>query len=418
MTDTPSKRRPRKELTVTAIERARPQSKPYRLSDRRGLYLIVNPNGARWWRFAYSTVSRRNNISLGVYPDVGIAEARQRRDDARKLIAKGIDPSIQRKVEKVAEAAATENTFRAVAKRWRGLELPNHANPETAALVWRRLELYVLPYIGNQPISEIETAEVARILDRIRQRGANATAGRIKVIIGQVCRFAIRRGLLKFDPTYPLRGERRQKEKHHAALIKPTDVARLMTAIQIYSGSPIVRAALILSAYLFQRPGEVRQMQWTEIDMEAGAWEIPAEKMKMRRPHLVPLPSQALNVLRDLQPLTGHRLNLKPDAPHYVLAGARSRLRPLSENAVRVALRTLGFGNDEMTPHGFRAMARTMLDEVLGFRPDLIEHQLAHEVRDPNGRAYNRTSHVDERRKMMQAWADYLDGLREDRNVD
>ena len=253
---------------------------------------------------------------------------------------------------------------------------------------------------------------MTKVLDRIRARGADATAQRVKNIIGQIFRFAIRRGLVRYDVTHALRGERRRKEKHHAALTNPADVARLMMGIHAYKGSPIVHAALMLSALLFQRPGEIRRMQWSEIDLDTGIWEIPAAKMKMRRPHVVPLSTQALEVLRELQPLTGHAIGLKPDAPHYVFAGARSRLRPLSENAVRVGLRTLGFGNDDMTPHGFRAMARTILDEILGFRPDIIEAQLAHEVRDPNGRAYNRTSFLEERKKMMQAWADYLDGLR------
>lgn len=398
-------------LTDTALKRAPRKNKPYNLSDDRGLFVVINPDGRHYWRLRYTFAGKRNTLSLGVFPDVSLASARLRRDDGRRLIAQGIDPALQRKEEKLAQAEASEQTFRAVAERWRELELAKHANPDTAALVWRRLELNVLPYVGDRPIASIKIADVMLMLDRIRERGADVTARRVKLIIGQVCRFAIRRGLMEHDPTYALRGEKRAKAKSHAAFTKPDDVARFMAAIRSYRGSPIVRGALALSALLFQRPGEIRRMEWSEIDFDAAEWSIPATKMKMRRPHVVPLSEQAIAILHELQPLTGHGLGLKPDAPRYVFPGARSRLRPLSENALRQAMRTLGFSNDKMTPHGFRAMARTMLDEILRFRPDIIEHQLSHEVLDPNGRAYNRTSFLDERRRMMQAWADYLDSL-------
>lgn len=266
------------------------------------------------------------------------------------------------------------------------------------------------PYIGGRPVAEVTATEFLRVARRIEERGAVESAHRILQNCGQVMRYAIATGRAERNPVADLRGALASpEERHHAAITDPSELGGLLRAIDGYKGDPVTRAALRLSGLLFVRPGELRHAEWAEIDLDKAEWNIPACKMKMRQSHLVPLCDQAVAILRELHPLTGRG--------QYVFPGGRSPRRPMSNNAINAALRRMGFGADVMTAHGFRATARTMLDELLAFRPDYIEHQLAHAVRDPNGRAYNRTAHLPERRKMMQAWADYLDALRTDANV-
>lgn len=405
-------------LTDIQIRSAKPQDKPYKLPREAGLCLIVNSNGSKWWRFTYSFGGKEKTISLGTYPLIPLSLARQRRDAARRLVAEGVDPSDHRKAERQAQEVAAGSTFAAMVELWEADEMASNSD-DYRATVRRMLERDVLPYIGERPLVEIKTRELVVVFDRIRQRGVEETARRARTNVGQVFRYAIRRGFTEHDPTQALKGERRMKPvKHFAALTDPDDVARLMRSIYDYKGTPEVRAALKLSAMLFQRPGEIRQMQWTQLDLEAAQWRYVVNKTKRHTgaSHIVPLPTQVIEILRELYPLTGHGLALKPDAPRYVFPTPKTRLRPLSENAVRQALRNMGFTNDEMTAHGFRAMARSLLAER-GWKPDAIERQLSHKAAGPLGAAYDRAAFLDERKAMMQAWADYLDQLRGRRNV-
>lgn len=389
-------------LTPSAVANAKPQAAPYKLRDERGMYLLIQPDGARWWRFDYRRpdTAKRNTLSLGTFPDVSLKQARVRRDVARTLVADGIDPGERRK----AEAIAGADTFEAVAREWIAKHSTRWAASHTDKIM-RRLERDVFPWIGNKPIAKLTAPDVLAVLRRIEARGSVETAHRALQNCGQAFRYGVATGHVAADVTRDLRGSLTPwKKGHYASITEPEKVGDLLRAIDGLTGSYIVAAALKLGALLFVRPGELRKAEWTEIDLDAAEWNIPAAKMKMRQPHLVPLSAQAVAILRELQPLTG--------GGRYVFPGARSAKLPLSDMALNAALRRMGFDKDTMTTHGFRAMARTILDERLGFRPDFIEHQLAHAVRDPNGRAYNRTAHLAERGKMMQAWADYLDALR------
>ena len=391
-------------LTDTAIRKAKPGAKPAKLADGGGLYLLLRPDGGRWWRWDYRRplTGKRNTLSLGTYPETGLAEARARHAEARKALAAGIDPGEQRKAEKAAGLERAGNSFEVVAREWLAKQawVPGYRDKVDAWLVND-----VFPYIGGKPVAEVTAPEFLRVARRIEERGAVESAHRILQNCGQVMRYAIATGRADRNPVADLKGALTTAEgRHHAAITDPLALGGLLRAIEGYSGDPVTRAALKLSGLLFVRPGELRHAEWPEIDLDKAEWNIPADKMKMRQPHLVPLCEQAVAILRELHALTGRG--------QYVFPGARSPRRPMSNNAINAALRRMGYDTDTMTAHGFRATARTLLDEVLGYRPDYIEHQLAHAVRDPNGRAYNRTAHLPERRKMMQAWADYLEGLR------
>ena len=390
-------------LTDTKIRNAKPKDKQYKLFDRDGLFMIVTPPGGKWWRFKYRFGGKEKLLSLGTYPKVGLAKARTRRDRAREQVADSIDPSQARKAFKAAKAN-NENSFEVVAREWHAKFMATWTLGH-AAMIIRRLDLNVFPWIGERPIIDIKAPELLMVLRRIESRGALETAHRVRIICGQVFRYAIATGRAERDPSADLRGALPPvKPKHFSAITDPKKIAGLLRAIDGYQGSFVTKCALRLAPLLFVRPGELRKMEWEEIDLESGEWNIPAEKMKTRQPHLVPLAHQSSEILRELQPLTG--------AGRYVFPSPRTPKRPMSNNGVLSALRRMGFEKDEMSGHGFRAMARTVLDEVLQVRPDFIEHQLAHAVRDPNGRAYNRTAHLSERRKVMQTWADYLDGLK------
>jgi len=390
-------------LSDMQVVKVKPQSKQLTIFDGGGLFLLVTPSGGKLWRFKYRFEGKEKLISLGAYPEISLAEARQRREEARKQLAHGIDPGALRKAQKQAETEETE-TFEVIGCEWHTKFTATWA-PGHAVKIMSSLKRDVFPWIGGRPIKELKAPELLSVLRRIESRGTLETAHRVRGLFGQILRYAVATGRAERDAAADLRGALPQpNEKHHAAIIEPKEIGPLLRAIEGYQGHFVVKCALRLAPMLFVRPGELRQAEWAEIDLDEAVWNIPAIKMKMKEPHLVPLSSQAAEILRELQPLTG--------AGRYVFPSARSFTRPMSNNAVLAALRRMNYDKDTMSGHGFRAMARTILDEVLQVRPDFIEHQLAHAVRDPNGRAYNRTAHLVERRKMMQLWADYLDGVK------
>lgn len=391
-------------LSDTAIRKIKPTGKSFKVADERGLHLLVTPSGGKLWRLKYRFEGKEKLISFGAYPDVPLVRAREKRDEARRILADGIDPSEHRKAHQAMRAEVNGNTFEAIAREWYSKQLRSWS-PRQAVKVSGLFEKNLYPWLGKRPITEIKAIELLATLRRMEDRGAVETARQALQCCGQVFRYAIATGRAERDITPDLKGAlSKSKPKHYAAITDPVKVGGLLRAIDGYSGTLAVKCALKLGVLSFVRPGELRKAEWAEIDFDRAEWNIPAERMKMDEPHLVPLCRQALEVLRELQPLTGHG--------RFVFPGERSHQRPMSENSVNAALRRMGYPQDEMTGHGFRAMARTLIDEVLGIRPDFIEHQLAHAVKDPNGRAYNRTAHLVERRKMMQKWADYLEKLK------
>lgn len=396
-------------LTDTAIRKAKAADKPQRLFDGGGLYLEVSPAGGKLWRLKYRISGKEKRLALGAYPDTGLADARDKRDAARKLLAAGVDPSEQRKAEKAAGVERAANSFEVVAREWHAKQSATWVDLH-ASRIMLRLENDVFPWLGSRPVADITAKELLATVNRIVDRGAVESAHRVLQNCGQVLRYAIATGRAERNPAADLRGALPPvRQTHHAAITDPNAIGALLRAIDVYQGSFVTKCALRLAPLVFVRPGELRQAEWAEFDLDKAEWNLPAEKMKMREPHLVPLAPQAVAILRELHALTG--------GGRYLFPSARSPKRPMSNNAVLSALRRMGYATDEMSGHGFRAMARTVLDEVLHFRPDYIEHQLAHAVKDPNGRAYNRTAHLPERRKMMQGWADYLDTLKAGGNV-
>lgn len=389
-------------LTDTAVRNIKPGIKSIKLFDERGLYLEVSPTGGKWWRLKYRFDNKEKRISLGVYPDVSLKDARDRRDDARKLLANGVDPSENRKAIKSTKMDRVANSFEVVGREWFAKYSPTWASNHGDRII-RRFERDIFPWIGGRPIAEITAPELLAVIRRIESRGALETAHRALGNCGQVFRYAVATGRADRDPSGDLRGALPPvKGTHFAATTDPKRVAEILRAMDGYEGTLTVRCALRLAPLVFVRPGELRNAEWANIDFETAEWRYTVTKTNT--PHIVPLSQQALEILRELQPLTG--------SSRFVFPSARSYSRPMSDNAILAAMRRLGIDKEEMSGHGFRAVARTILDEVLGVRPDFIEHQLAHAVRDPNGRAYNRTAHLPERRKMMQQWADYLDRLK------
>jgi integrase len=389
-------------LSDAKIRTAKPTTKTLRLFDERGLYLEVSPNGGKWWRLKYRFDGKEKRISLGVYPDVGLRAARDRRDAARALLADGVDPSQARKYQKAAPADRAADSFEIVAREWFAKYSANWAGSHSDRIM-RRLERDVFPWIGRHRASEVSAPQVLQVVRRIEERGALDTAHRALQNCGQIFRYAIATGRASHDPARDLRGALPPvKGKNFSAVTDPVGAARILRTLDGYEGTLTVRCALRLAPLVFVRPAELRKAAWSDIDLDAALWQFMVTKTNT--PHIVPLSRQAVDILREVKPLTGDG--------RYVFPSARSADRPMSDNAILAAMRRMGIEKSEMTGHGFRAMARTILDEVLGFRPDYIEHQLAHTVRDPNGRAYNRTAHLAERRKMMQAWADYLDDLK------
>jgi integrase len=389
-------------LTDTLARNAKPAAKTVRMFDRDGLYLEVSPRGGKWWRLKYRFAGREKRVSLGVYPEVNLKKARARTIEARQLLEAGVDPSENRRAAKAAQIEGAANSFAVVTREWIDRQMKSWVKGHGERIL-TRFERDIFPWIGARPIADLTAPELLTTVRRIEKRGALETAHRALGNCGQVFRYPIATGRAKRDPTVDLRGALPPvRPTHFAAITEPKRVGALMRAIEGYEGSLTVRCALRLAPLVFVRPGELRHAEWTAMDLEGGEWRYTVTKTNT--PHVVPLSSQAVAVLRELKPLTGRG--------RYVFSSARSSQRPMSDNAILAAMRRMGIAKDEMSGHGFRAMARTILDEVLGFRPDFIEHQLAHAVRDPNGRAYNRTAHLAERRKMMQAWADYLDKLK------
>jgi integrase len=403
-------------LSDVAIKTAKPADKAYRLYDRDGLYIEIAPSGGKYWRLKYRFDGKEKRLALGVYPAVKLGQAREQTIKARELLATDIDPSQHRRAEKHTEAYGGINSFEAVAREWHAKFSPDWSSTHANKLI-RRLEMHAFPFIGSKALRDISAMDVLALLQKPEACGQLETAHGIRVVVGQVCRYAVATGRATADPTPMLRGAiKAHRNKHMASVTTEAGVAKMMRAIDQYNGGPIVSTALLVSALTFQRPGNIRMMEWAELDLGAGMWTIPSEKMKRVKadklngaPHLVPLAAQCVIALRNLHPITGHT--------RLVFPGERSHDRPISENTINVALRTMGYSKDEATAHGFRAMARTLLDEILEEPIHVIEAQLAHKVRDALGNAYNRTSHIEQRKKMMQRWADYLDKIAVDRVV-
>lgn len=401
-------------LTDTSIRSAKARGRTFKLFDSGGLYVEVSPRGGKWWRWKYRFAGKERRLSLGVYPDVSLKAARAKRDDMRRELAAGIDPGQARKARQVSLAGA--ETFEAIAREW-------HAKfsfgwvPSHAERIARRLERDLYPWLGARPIGEIKAPELLAVLRRIEGRGAQETAHRAMQNCGQVFRYAVATGRAERDPTADLRGALPPpKARHHASILEPKRVGELLRAIDAYQGFFVTKCALRLAPLVFVRPGELRKAQWPEIDLDRAEWRIPAERMKMREQHIVPLSRQAVEILRDLGPLTRRPIGGRPDAPLYVFPSGRSRERPMSENAVLAALRRMGYAKEDMTGHGFRSMASTLLHEQ-GWNHQVIERQLAHAERDAVSAAYNFAEHLPERCRMMQSWADYLDSLKARANV-
>jgi integrase len=350
-------------LTDTACRKAKPADRPIRLAEGAGLYLEVVPNGSKYWRLKYRLAGKEKRLAIGVYPEIGLKEARDSRDAARRLLRDGVDPSIAKRAAKIALAGG--DSFEAIAREWLAQTDAKRAD-NTNKTIKARLEADLLPWLGKRPVNEIKAPELLAVLRRVEARGSLIIAKRLRQIAGQIFRYAVATGRAERDPSSDLRGALKSPggERHHAALTTPAEVGALMRAIDGYQGQFVTRCALQLSPLLFVRPGELRAAEWSEFDLEAGEWRIPAAKMKMRQAHIVPLSSQAVAILKELAPLTGQGVVGKPEAPCYVFPGARAKMRPMSNNTVNAALRRIGYTGEQMTAHGFRATARTLLAEL------------------------------------------------------
>lgn len=390
-------------LTDTAIRNAKPADKPVRLFDGGGLYLEIAPSGGKWWRLKYRFGGKEKRYSLGVYPEVTLATARKKRDEAREKLAAGIDPGEAKKAEKRASLLAAAHSFEVVARGWMN-ERKTTVEPAQHAKTLARMENDVFPWLGKRPIAEIDAPEILVVLKRVDGRGARFTAHRIRSEISRVFRYGIKEGHCKADPARDLVDAIPPAQTtHFASITEPEKVGEMLRAFDGFTGTFPVLCALKLAPMLFVRPGELRKAEWAQFDLDKGEWRYFVNKTKTD--HLVPLAAQAVTILRELHALTGEGV--------YVFPGARDRNRPMSEAAINAALRRLGYDTrTEITGHGFRAMARTILHEELEEKPEVIEHQLAHTVPDSLGRAYNRTKFIKARRSMMQQWADYLDKIK------
>lgn len=389
-------------LSELAIRNAKPRDATYSLVDGEGMYLEVTPKGGKWWRLNFRFNGKQKRISLGTYPDTSLKDAREKRKQARELLTNGIDPAEQRKARKTATETARRNTFEGVASEWAEHKvLSEKWTPRTERKRRGWLDNGLVAHLGHRPIAEITTPELWDVLKKT-QATSGYTANRLRGIAVEIFNYAIATGRASANPAVPLQGQITVKrERHRLAILDPTEIGQLLRDIEACTAHPCTKAAARLAPLLFVRPGELRFAEWSEIDLKKAEWSIPADKMKMREPHLVPLSRQAVEILMSLKPLTGHS--------RYVFEGIKGK--PYSENTLNKLFETMGY-KGKMTQHGWRAVARTFLDEILDFRVDWIEHQLAHSVKDANGRAYNRTSHLEGRVMMMQAWADYLDSLK------
>lgn len=394
-----------KPLTATQAANAKPKARMYKMFDGGGLFLQVNPSGGKHWKMKYrKNDGKEGLLTFGSYPAVSLEQARKMREEARVQKALGIDPGMARREEKARKTANSHNTFETVTREWMDVHA-TRVKPQTLDIYKALLERSVFPRIGGKPIRDMKAPDFLEMLRGLEKQGRLYSVKRIAILCGLIMRFAVATGRADIDPLPSLRGSlKTPRTKHFAAMIDPKQAGRLLRAIDAYPGSFVVACALKIAPYVFVRPGELRHALWQDIDFEACEWRYTASKTNT--PHIVPLAPQVVRILKDLHGLTGHQ--------RWVFPSMRKRGEAMGRTTLLTALRAMGVSDKEMTPHGFRAMARTLLDEVLGERYDLIEHQLAHMVRDPNGRAYNRTVHLVERKRMMKRWADYLDRLRAD----
>jgi integrase len=397
-------------LSDPAVKKAKPEEKPYKMADGGGMYLEVMPNGSKYWRLKYRFDGKEKRLALGVYPAITLADARGRRDEARKLLAHDTDPGVAKQAKKAAKLELAGNSFEVIGREWFVRHSQNWKENHSSKII-ARLERDIFPWIGARPISDIAASELLAVIRRIESRGALETAHRALACCGQVFRYAVATGRAQRDPSGDLRGSLPpvKRDKHFAAITDPKKIGELMRDIDGYQGSYIVKSAFKLSPLLFVRPGELRKMEWADVNLDAGEWTYFVTKTETQ--HIVPLAKQAVETLRELHPLTGQG--------KYVFHGERDHNRPMSDNAIRSALRRLGWSNDEMTPHGFRAMASTILDNM-GYKQEWLERQLAHEEPNKVKAAYKREAwrmYLPERTAMMQAWADYLDKLKKGAQV-
>ena len=377
----------------------------YKMFDGGGLFLQVNPSGGKYWKMKYRKADGKEGLlTFGGYPEISLEQARRMRDEARAQRASGLDPGIVRQEEKAERRTRASNTFEAVSREWMEVHATK-VKAQTLHIYRVLLEKSVFPLIGKRPIAEMKAPDFLALLRRLEEQKQLYSVKRISIVCGMIMRFAVAAGKAEADPTPALRGSlKAHKTKHLAAMTDPKQVGRLLRTIDAYPGSFVVSTALKIAPYVFVRPGELQHARWEDIDFDACEWRYTTSKTNT--PHIVPLVPQVMKLLQELYAFTGNG--------EWVFPSQRQKGGPMGKTSMLAALRSMGIRDEEMTPHGFRAMARTLLDEVLGERYELIEHQLAHMVRDPNGRAYNRTVHLVERRRMMERWAQYLDELRAD----
>lgn len=392
-------------LTDTTARNAKPAEKQFKLADEKGLFLLISPAGGKYWRMKYRYAAKEKTLALGVYPEVSLKEARIARDDARKLLSNGVDPGALKKAEKVARIAAAGNSFKAVSLEWLVKQMPRWSERHHERIT-RRLEQYAYNDLGSLPVSEVKAPTVLAVLRKLESKRTLHTAAKVRQAIGQVMRYAVATGRAEYDPTASLKGAiETYAVKHMASVTDPKKVGAILRMFDAFDGTHTVHSALRLAPLLFARPGELRQMRWADLDMDAGLWLLDRGSMKMRRDHIVPLSSQAKAIIEEMRPFSGHL--------EYVFPNARDPKRPMSDAAVNAGMRRLGIDTqEELTGHGFRAMARTILRERLKFDAEIIECQLSHVKQGSLGGAYDRTQFLDDRIQMMQAWADYLDDLK------
>jgi integrase len=400
-------------LSDPACKNAKPKDKPYKLADEKGMFLLINPNGSKYFRLKYRFAGKEKVLALGVYPETSLKEARDKRETARKQIADNIDPSEIRSKAKTEKAIVIDrqqriengiplkDSFKEVALSW--LDSTAHkVKPHTLHKKQRRFELHVFPVIGDNEISSITSPDVYKVIKPLIEAKGLETAHRTHAEISSVFAYAIAHGITSYDPAQAVAGQiPAQKVKHRAALTEPKDVGQLLRDIYCYQGTFVVQCAFRFSPLVFQRPGEIRQMEWKDVDLNAKEWRYFVTKTEVQ--HIVPLSTQAIAILNEIKPLTGNG--------QYVFPSSRGDGRPMSNGTISMALKTLGYDSSVMTPHGFRSIASTLLNEQ-GWSPDAIERQLCHMPKDQVRAAYNRAQYLDERRRMMQAWADYLDSLK------
>lgn len=394
---------PKMSLSDTAIRNAKPSNKAFKMYDEQGLFILITPSGGKWWRLKFRFNGNENSISLGTYPETSLKSARDKRDEARRLLAEGINPSEQRKAKKASTRNNAANSFESISREWLATHMSNKAESHKSK-VQRRLEIHLFPWIGNKPIDSLSAPEILDALKRIEKLGIIETAHRALQTTGQVFRYAVQTGRALRDVTADLRGALPPTSvKHMAAFTEPQDVAELLRAIDAFKGTFTVQCALRIAPLVFTRPCELRMAKWADIDLDVGEWRYLVSKTKTN--HLVPLPKQAISILKELYSVSGHG--------EYVFQGGHDPKKPMSDAAINASLKRMGYDTKtQITGHGFRAMARTILHERLGIDPYIIEHQLAHKVPDALGNAYNRTKFIEQRRTMMQQWADYLDELK------